>query len=224
MRLCRHLSHVVRRRAALQASSSQHRSGPAEEPNRDSPNLCSVITTALIPCGYWATGMCGRVPVHHHEEHGGYFHMLMIHLPLNKQAATALLCLQIIYVAQLFPRSCTGEYRSTITEGTDRQPSVITISHYSGDEDDPPWQHDDDSAVAAAAAAARSDIGRDGPPDITGSLPHPPLPCMYSQNSLSACQRAQGPNVRLSRLFAEQICHKCTSGDCFLQECSLNGF
>lgn len=60
-------------------------------------------------------------------------------------------------------RRSTGDYRSVIIEGTGRQPSVITISHFS-EESEPPLQRDDDDAVAAAAARAR---GSD-----TGALPH----------------------------------------------------
>lgn len=77
------------------------------------------------------------------------------------------------------PRRSTGDYRAVITEATDRQPSVITISHYSG-EDDPPWQHDDDSAVAIAAARERGGDAREGLPDITVPLLEPGSPTSLS--------------------------------------------
>ena len=55
-----------------------------------------------------------------------------------------------------------GELRVVITPATDKQPSMITISHHSAE--DPPWQHDEDAALDGGGESGRGDAEADGEP------------------------------------------------------------
>mmetsp|Transcript_1565 Transcript_1565/g.4635 ORF Transcript_1565/g.4635 Transcript_1565/m.4635 type:complete len:426 (+) Transcript_1565:354-1631(+) len=84
-------------------------------------------------------------------------------------------------------RRSTGDFRAVITPGSDRQASVITISHHSADE--PPWQHDEDAALLGGVGD-RSGEEAGGEP---GTVREPTAP-LISQASASLSSRGSGPS------------------------------
>ena len=97
-----------------------------------------------------------------------------------------------------------GDFRAVITPGSDRQASVITISHHSAEE--PPWQHDEDAALLSGGDGRGGEEEARGEPgsvrEPTGASPRSGAaalwPCHPATPPLGPCPASLSGNEALA--------------------------